>query len=103
MGISGGTATIQRMTCPCCGNRPVAEFRLSGPAPLVEAIDPIGRDDEAWSEVLFRRADPGGLGYERWRHLGSCGRFFYALRDAATGAFRRTFEIEMPLVAGAAE
>jgi sarcosine oxidase subunit delta len=92
-----------RVCCPCCGHRPASEFRLAGPAPLVEPIDPIGRDDEAWGEALFRRPQAGGLHYERWRHLGSCGRFFYALRDTVTGEFRRTFDIEMPLLLDAAE
>ena len=92
-----------RVCCPCCGSRAVTEFRLAGPAPLVEAIDPIGRDDVAWGESLFARDESGGLHYERWRHLGPCGRFFYALRDTHSGVFLRTFDIEMPRLLDAAE
>jgi sarcosine oxidase subunit delta len=77
--------------CPHCGERPEAEFRYAGEAHLARPADPFGVDDEVWARFLYRRANPRGLHYERWRHIHGCGRFFNALRDTTTDLFRQTY------------
>jgi len=84
------------VACPYCGPRPETEFHCGGQAHIVRPVDPAAVDDQAWAEFLFYRNNPKGLHAERWLHAYGCARWFNAVRDTASDAFRQTYPIGSP-------
>ena len=67
------------ITCPCCGLRPVDEYRFGGEMPDVpeSVVGDDARDlDRVW---MFNNID--GPSVERWFHEGGCRRWFTVTRD----------------------
>ena len=67
------------ITCPCCGLRPVDEYRFGGEMPEVpeSVVGAQARDlDRVW---MFNNID--GASVERWFHEGGCRRWFTVTRD----------------------
>ena len=65
--------------CPCCGLRPVDEYRFGGEMPDVpeSVVGDDARDlDRVW---MFNNID--GPSMERWFHEGGCRRWFTVTRD----------------------
>jgi heterotetrameric sarcosine oxidase delta subunit len=70
------------ITCPTCGERPVAEFRFGGELPHVpdHLTDPTERDvDYAW---MYDNV--AGITTERWFHAAGCRRWLTLRRDTRT-------------------
>lgn len=57
-------------------------------------ISPIS--DEQFEEYFFRRDNPKGLIFERWRHQHGCSRFFNAARDTISDKFIMTYKAGEP-------
>ena len=71
------------LTCPSCGvSAEETEFHNGGEAHL-KRFGP-GSDDVEFEEYLFRRKNPKGVHFERWRHVNGCGKWFHAARCTLT-------------------
>ncbi|MEO9517434.1 MAG: sarcosine oxidase subunit delta [Paracoccaceae bacterium] len=71
------------LTCPNCGvSAEETEFHSGGEAHL-KRFGP-GSDDVEFEEYLFRRKNPRGVHFERWRHVNGCGKWFHAARCTVT-------------------
>jgi len=71
------------LECPCCGVAgEETEFHQGGEAHL-KRFGP-GSDDADFEGYLFRRENPRGVHFERWRHVNGCGKWFHAARDTVT-------------------
>lgn len=71
------------LTCPCCGvTGEETEFHGGGEAHLTR-YGP-GSSDEEFQAYLFRRENPKGVHFERWRHVNGCGKWFHAARCTVT-------------------
>ena len=71
------------LECPNCGLlADETELSPGGEAHLTR-FGPGSGDDE-FEGYLFRRANPRGVHFERWRHANGCGKWFHAARCTAT-------------------
>ncbi len=71
------------MHCPYCGvQADETDLHAGGEAHLTR-FGPGSSDDE-FEAYLFRRANPKGVHFERWRHVYGCGKWFHAARDTNT-------------------
>ena len=71
------------LTCPCCGvHADETELAPGGEAHL-KRFGP-GASDEEFEGYMFRRANPKGVHFERWRHAYGCGKWFLAARCTVT-------------------
>ena len=71
------------LTCPYCGIRcDETELSPGGEAHL-RRFGP-GSSDEEFEDYLFKRANPMGVHFERWRHVHGCGKWFHAARNTVT-------------------
>jgi sarcosine oxidase subunit delta len=52
--------------------------------------------DDAFEAYLFRRANPKGVHFERWRHAFGCGKWFHAARCTVTNEVFGTYAAEVP-------
>ena len=79
------------ITCPICGPRPELEFRYGGEAHVARPAATDTLDDETVADRLYKRTNPKGIHFERWRHVHGCGKFFNAVRDTTTDFFLATY------------
>ena len=71
------------LRCPYCGiDCDETELAPGGEAHL-RRFGPGSGDDE-FEGYLFRRENPKGVHFERWRHAMGCGKWFHAARDTVT-------------------
>ncbi len=71
------------LTCPYCGvSAEETEFHGGGEAHL-KRFGPDSNDVD-FENYLFRRANPKGVHFERWRHANGCGKWFHAARCTVT-------------------
>jgi sarcosine oxidase, subunit delta len=71
------------LSCPYCGvDADETELAPGGEAHL-KRFGP-GSTDEDFEDYLFRRANPKGVHFERWRHAYGCGKWFLAARCTTT-------------------
>ncbi len=71
------------LECPNCGLL-ADETELSpGGEAHVERVGP-GSSDDDFDAYLFRRKNPRGVHFERWRHANGCGKWFNAARCTVT-------------------
>ena len=71
------------LTCPYCGvGAEETELQAGGEAHVTRA-GPEASDAE-FEDYLFRRENPKGVHFERWRHAYGCGKWFHAARCTAT-------------------
>jgi sarcosine oxidase subunit delta len=71
------------LTCPYCGvDADETELAPGGEAHLKR--ETVGASDEAFEDYLFRRENPKGVHFERWRHAYGCGKWFLAARHTVT-------------------
>jgi len=78
------------LTCPCCGvAADETELAPGGEAHVTRA----GPDatDEAMEAYLFKRKNPKGVHFERWRHAYGCGKWFHAARCTVTNEVFGTY------------
>ena len=69
--------------CPCCGvDADETELQAGGEAHL-KRHGP-GSSEEAFEGYMFRRENPKGVHFERWRHVYGCGKWFHAARCTVT-------------------
>jgi sarcosine oxidase, subunit delta len=66
------------LTCPNCGERPVAEFRWGGEYHARPAGEVAPRE---WSDHLYARRNLEGPQVEWWFHRFGCCCWFLARRD----------------------
>ncbi len=71
------------LECPCCGVKgEETEFIPGGEAHL-KRHGP-GAPDDDFEGYLFRRKNPAGVHFERWRHANGCGKWFHVARCTVT-------------------
>ena len=71
------------LRCPYCGvDADETELTPGGEAHLTR-FGP-GSDDDDFHAYLFRRENPRGVHFERWRHAAGCGKWFHAARCTVT-------------------
>ncbi len=70
-----------RIHCPCCGERPIDEFRYLGDATVTR---PQADDTEAWHDYVYLRDNPRGPHHEYWHHVGGCRAWLVVHRDTMT-------------------
>ncbi|MEX0970681.1 MAG: sarcosine oxidase subunit delta [Paracoccaceae bacterium] len=71
------------LNCPNCGvTAEETEFAAGGEAHL-KRYGPESADDN-FTDYMFRRKNPKGVHFERWRHAYGCGKWFHAARCTAT-------------------
>jgi len=71
------------LTCPYCGAAAEeTELAPGGEAHLTRHGP--GSSDEEFEGYLFRRGNPKGVHFERWRHPNGCGKWFHAARCTVT-------------------
>ncbi len=69
--------------CPYCGvDAEETELHAGGEAHLTRHGP--GSDDDAFESYLFKRENPKGVHFERWRHANGCGKWFHAARCTLT-------------------
>jgi sarcosine oxidase subunit delta len=69
--------------CPYCGiDADETELAPGGEAHV--ARHGPGSSDEEVESYLFRRENPKGVHFERWRHAYGCGKWFHAARCTVT-------------------
>jgi sarcosine oxidase, subunit delta len=81
------------LTCPNCGERPVAEFRFGGELharPSGEVSDPV------WASYLYDRQNADGPQTEWWFHRYGCRCWFLARRDTRSNAVAAVWWPEEP-------
>ena len=77
--------------CPWCGEREETEFHTHGEAHIRRPKDPGNATDEQWGAYLFFRDNLRGWHREQWTHDFGCRRWFYMLRNTATGEIHATY------------
>ncbi len=77
--------------CPWCGEREETEFGGHSEAHIVRPKKPESVSDEKWGDYLFFRTNPRGWHWEQWSHDFGCRRWFYMLRNTATGEIHSTY------------
>lgn len=82
--------------CPYCGPRNETEFHYGGQAHVPYPEDPQQLDDRQWAEYLFYRDNTRGDYAERWAHTAGCRKWFNAVRDTETYAFRAVYRMGEP-------
>ncbi|SMY09102.1 sarcosine oxidase subunit delta [Flavimaricola marinus] len=71
------------LTCPYCGTHADETELAPGGEAHLKRFGP-GSSDEDFEDYLFRRANPKGVHFERWRHAYGCGKWFLAARCTTT-------------------
>ena len=67
------------LTCPYCGvHAEETELHAGGEA-HIKRFGPEASDED-FEDYLFRRENPKGVHFERWRHANGCGKWFHAAR-----------------------
>jgi sarcosine oxidase subunit delta len=75
--------TMLTLKCPYCGiDADETELHAGGEAHL-ERHGP-GSGDAEFERYLFKRENPKGVHFERWRHAYGCGKWFHAARCTMT-------------------
>ncbi|MAM61140.1 sarcosine oxidase subunit delta [Maritimibacter sp. UBA3975] len=83
------------LTCPYCGvEADETELAPGGEAHLKR--ETVGASDEAFEDYLFRRENPKGVHFERWRHAYGCGKWFLAARHTVTLEVYGTYPAQTP-------
>ena len=70
---------MQRLPCPHCGERELAEFHYGGDAG--RSRPDRNADDQEWARYRFFRKNAKGSASELWCHVGGCGRWAIIERD----------------------
>lgn len=72
--------------CPCCGDRPVAEFTYGGTAIRRPSSATLAdeRPTADWDVYLYARDNPAGPHDELWFHAIACRVWFRLTRDTRT-------------------
>jgi len=71
------------LECPYCGVKgEETEFAPGGEAHL-KRFGP-GSSEDDFNAYLFRKENPKGVHFERWRHANGCGKWFHAARCTMT-------------------
>ena len=71
------------LKCPNCGLlAEETEFAAGGEAHLKRHA--AESSDEQFTDYMFRRKNPKGVHFERWRHAYGCGKWFLAARCTMT-------------------
>ena len=71
------------LECPYCGVKgEETEFAPGGEAHL-KRFGP-GSSEDDFNAYLFRKENPKGVHFERWRHAHGCGKWFHAARCTMT-------------------
>jgi sarcosine oxidase subunit delta len=71
------------LTCPNCGVAAEETELAPGGEAHLKRFGP-GASDDDFEDYLFRRKNPKGVHFERWRHAMGCGKWFLAARDTVT-------------------
>lgn len=71
------------LRCPNCGVEADETELAPGGEAHIKRAGPEASED-AFQDYMFRRENPRGLHFERWRHSAGCGKWFHAARDTAT-------------------
>ncbi len=78
------------LECPCCGVKAdETELAAGGEAHISRAG--TESSDEDFEAYLFKRKNPKGVHFERWRHAYGCGKWFHAARCTATNEVFGTY------------
>lgn len=78
------------LDCPYCGVKAdETELHAGGEAHIARA-EPEA-EDEAVEAYLFKRKNPKGVHFERWRHVYGCGKWFHAARCTVTNEVFGTY------------
>lgn len=71
------------LNCPCCGvDADESELAPGGQAHIKRFG--VDASDEDFEGYMFRRENPRGVHFERWRHAAGCGKWFHAARCTMT-------------------
>lgn len=71
------------LQCPCCGvQADETELHPGGQAHITR--HGAGATDDDLESYLFKRRNPRGVHFERWRHAMGCGKWFHAARCTET-------------------
>ena len=81
------------LTCPYCGIAAEETELAPGGEAHLKRFGP-GASDADFEGYLFRRKNPKGVHFERWRHAMGCGKWFLAARDTATLEVFGTYEAQ---------
>lgn len=81
------------LTCPHCGERPVAEFRFGGELRARPAED---APEPEWAAYLYERRNVDAPQEEWWFHRLGCRRWFLARRDTRSNQVLATWLPEGP-------
>ena len=70
-----------RLTCPCCGERPIDEFVCHGEAtgPRPDASAPTAMAD--FVTYVYERTNPAGVNEELWYHSAGCHLWLFVKRN----------------------
>lgn len=71
------------LTCPYCGTHADESELAAGGEAHLKRFGPDATDEQ-FEDYLFRRANPKGVHFERWRHAHGCGKWFLAARCTLT-------------------
>ncbi len=74
-----------RIPCPYCGLRDVQEFTYGEDGSVVRP-DPETGDEKAWTDYVYRRANPRGPHRELWHHTAGCRQWLSVTRDTTSHA-----------------
>ncbi|MEM9585401.1 MAG: sarcosine oxidase subunit delta [Pseudomonadota bacterium] len=81
------------LQCPYCGvDADETELAAGGQAHIKR--EAVGASDDAFEAYLFRRVNPKGVHFERWRHANGCGKWFHAARCTVTLEVFGTYEAQ---------
>lgn len=74
-----GSFIVLVLKCPYCGvEAEETELSAGGEAHLKRFS--VGSSDDDFEAYLFKRENPKGVHFERWRHSFGCGKWFHAAR-----------------------
>ncbi len=79
------------LTCPNCGERNVAEFRLGGECKRRPTNPEESASDAAWVDYLYLKENRLGRQQEWWYHRAGCGCWFIAERHTKTQVVEKTY------------
>jgi sarcosine oxidase subunit delta len=82
--------------CPWCGPRDEIEFRCGGESHIARPEPGEEATDEAWTDYLFTRTNPKGVGFERWVHAFGCRQWFNLARDTVTHEIKAVYRMGEP-------
>jgi len=83
-----------QISCPWCGPRDEIEFRWGGEAHVHRPKPDVS--DQVWTEYLFYKDNPKGVGLERWHHESGCRRWFNLARNTASHEVLATYALDAP-------